>query len=85
MEWWVVLLIATVAWLVSSVVFALLVGKVLRALGSITAEMGAMEERRRERPPRDTVLRVPYRDRLRAEYERRGIPWVEPKVTTTDG
>lgn len=86
MEWYMIALLAA-SGLTTLLSLAGLVAVIL--VGHRQTEMNQamldMEARRRASPPHDVQLRVPYMERLKAEYAKRGMVWEEPKVTTTDG
>lgn len=80
MEWWMIGVSALFLWFVAVLMLSVFTGKVLKRLNEIEVHLDEMEERRKRTPPHDTPLRVPYEDRLKAEYAKRGIPWDESIV-----
>jgi hypothetical protein len=84
MEWYWVVGAVVGGWVVGSIGMGLALRKLFGAIKAIKAEMVRMEVDRKAAPPRDTPLRVPYEERLKKEYEKRGLTYDLP-VKKADG
>jgi len=76
MAWYWIVTIISAVWIGSAVVVAVLMSGL--AIRLHQAERALIVSPPLPRPKS-------YHERLKAEYAKRGIPWIDPKVTTTDG